>query len=438
MNNQTLSKTGNRRGLLILILFLSSATIYPTLGDELHYNNIIVGNRAAGMGGAYTAISDDATGLYYNPAGIVYAGGSNVSASTNAYNITNTEYKNALGDALTWTRKSSVLFPNFFGMFQPLGKGKIGFLYAVPDSILEDQDQTFYNIPNTNPAVSRFTINFNNKDTTYNFGPSYALSVNDTFSLGLTLNIYIRNQKRISNQLTYLSNGTDSEWLNSYYTANESGVRPVLGAMWTISKKLSFGLAISKILITDSNTKLQLTCKGATNLTYDPNGLCQNNQLNDSVIETSEKRDLPLSIATGVAYFPNRSLVLDFDLTYFSSTDDSFVSGRDSVINFALGGEYYVNPTWALRSGFYSNYANTPDLTNHPGSGNIQPEHVDMYGLSFSISHFARKSVLTGGVDYKWGAGKAQLFNTDSNGKTQLQDLNQNSLTLFLSASYSY
>jgi len=50
------------------ILFVSAWVF----ADEFHYNNLLIGDRASGMGGAYTAISDDASGMYYNPAGIVY------------------------------------------------------------------------------------------------------------------------------------------------------------------------------------------------------------------------------------------------------------------------------------------------------------------------------------------------------------------------------
>ena len=52
-----------------LILFVAPAVF----ADDLHYVNMLVGNRAAGLGGAYTAISDDPTGCYYNPAGIAFS-----------------------------------------------------------------------------------------------------------------------------------------------------------------------------------------------------------------------------------------------------------------------------------------------------------------------------------------------------------------------------
>ena len=53
--------------------------------DDLHYVNMLVGNRAAGLGGAYTAISDDPAGCFYNPAGIAFSPYTSLSASVNAF-----------------------------------------------------------------------------------------------------------------------------------------------------------------------------------------------------------------------------------------------------------------------------------------------------------------------------------------------------------------
>jgi len=54
-------------------------------GDDTHYKDMLFGGRAAGMGGTYIAISDDAAGCFYNPAGTVYAYEDSISGSGNAF-----------------------------------------------------------------------------------------------------------------------------------------------------------------------------------------------------------------------------------------------------------------------------------------------------------------------------------------------------------------
>ena len=71
----------SRSGFLLMLLVAGHST--SVLADEYHYNNMLIGDRASGMGGAYTAVSDDATGMFYNPAAIVYVGDRNFSASVN-------------------------------------------------------------------------------------------------------------------------------------------------------------------------------------------------------------------------------------------------------------------------------------------------------------------------------------------------------------------
>ncbi|MEO1175145.1 MAG: UPF0164 family protein, partial [Myxococcota bacterium] len=51
---------------LVAVLLLAA----PARGDDTHYQDFIVGGRAVGLGGAFTALADDPSGLFYNPAGI--------------------------------------------------------------------------------------------------------------------------------------------------------------------------------------------------------------------------------------------------------------------------------------------------------------------------------------------------------------------------------
>ena len=82
--------------LLILISILifateSNAQLFPTLGGQragissLQFLKIGVGGRASAMGDAFIAIADDASALYWNPAGLVFAKQNEVMFSHNSW-----------------------------------------------------------------------------------------------------------------------------------------------------------------------------------------------------------------------------------------------------------------------------------------------------------------------------------------------------------------
>jgi len=58
----------NSKRIIATAILLSSFSLWA---DGEHYKNSLIGGRAATMGGAYSAISDDASGSYYNPPGLV-------------------------------------------------------------------------------------------------------------------------------------------------------------------------------------------------------------------------------------------------------------------------------------------------------------------------------------------------------------------------------
>ncbi len=403
----------------IVILFTVQCLLFTAItafADEYHYNNILIGDRAAGMGGAYTAISDDPSGLFYNPAGIVYAQGSNVSVSANAFHQTKTVYKDVLGGN-GWERKSSALLPNFFGIIQPLGKGKIGFSYAVPDSIVEDQDQVFYNIPN----ITRYVINFNKNENTYNFGPSYALELTKGLSVGATIYAHYKDSQWILNQLINLNAG-QYEWSSQYYQTSDWGVRPIVGLMWNTTEELSIGLTASQTKILNSTTTYQQIFK---DITYDGNTIYR------VEIKSDEKRELPLTTALGFAYFPSNKLIVSGDFTYYNKTKDDTFGDKEATWNAALGTEYYLNEKWALRGGLFTDRANTPGVK--AGNGVDDFDHIDLYGGSLSASYFTRQSSITFGSTYRYGIGQAEILGND-----KAQDVEMQASTYFLSASYFY
>jgi len=407
----------------VAIVFILFGMGGISAADEFHYNNMLIGDRATGMGGAYTGVSDDPSGLYYNPAGIVYSTGRNLSASVNAYYNTNKKYKNVIGGN-GWERNATSILPNFFGIVQPIGKLKFGFSYAVPNSIKEDQDQTIYgSLPTTlgSPATS-YTINFNNEDNTYLVGPSIAGELSSSLSAGLTLYMYHRSNQTILNQLIVLQDGR-FEWSNQYIEKVERGYKPILGVMWTPAEKLSIGVSLAKIFVYSSSVMSQGIVKDANALT--PNDFARLD------VGDSTNKKYPYELRVGVGYFPSNSLLVSGDASYYTKVSDPINGDRVNVMNVALGTEYFLNKNWAMRGGLYSDMANTPKLDANRAN---QDEKIDLYGLSLSISNYSRNTSVTLGGSMTMGSGKAQILS----GSKEIQNVDQAGWMMFLSSSYAY
>jgi long-chain fatty acid transport protein len=422
------------------MLLLTLGIALPAGADEFHYVNMLVGGRAADMGSAYTALSDDPAGCYYNPAGIVYGPGNALSASVNAFHHSTKRYKDALrqegGQGVDWKQTSSVLLPNFFGTVYRLKHGSVGFSYAVPDSILRKQQQRFTDLQSSIDGVSieEYTININDVDNTYQFGPSYAAKLGDRFSIGATLYAHYRDATMVRNQLVQLSDSR-FEWHNGYQYDTEWGVRPILGVMWSPAERFSIGLSASRTWLLSSDNRRQQTFRGISGTFFSDPDLVIHQFEGDA---TDREREYPYTATLGFAWFPSPAVLFSTDLSYASR-----VSARQrATVNFAAGTEIYLTAQWALRGGIYSDRANTPQLIRAaPGETAVsnprafnQREHIDLYGGTLSLTRFTRASSITIGGGYAYGRGDAQVVGNNA----KIQRVEQDNVTAFLSAGYHF
>ncbi len=420
----------------MLVGFLSLLVAAVAWGDDYHYVNMIIGDRAAGLAGAYTALSDDPAGCFYNPAGIAFAPNLSLSASVNAYNTEKKTYQKVLtgtdGGSRDWEQISSSLLPNFFGVVRKFGDaGMLGLSYAVTDAIQRRQKQYFQNIRTEfadNPADT-VMININDSDKTYLFGPSYAYSLSDSLALGATLYAYFRDREIIRNQVIQFNRGQHI-LINYYETVNDWGARPSLGAIWEPLDKLALGLCMSQVFIfADDTTRHDIYRNTVAAQPMNIDGLAYDFTRSDTLYfksaNTDDKPAMPFTLTLGAAYFISPELLITGDAAWYGQADE-----KDAVWNLFLGAEYFFRDDMALRCGLHTDHANTPELRS--GRTN-QPEHIDIYGLSLSYTLYYKMSNITLGVLYGLGKGEAQALNDTA----VIQDADIQNLRIYLSASYS-
>ena len=379
--------------ILIALTISSSALAEPD-----HYKNILVGDRAATMGGTYIGISNDVTGTYYNPGGIAFADeDTGISASANVYHVQHATYKNAIRSE-DWYRHSAVLLPTFFGLMKRWGDHTVAFSIITPDSFIQNQDQVYNNLPatSTQPAIDRFLFNLHSEDSSYLIGPSYAYRVSDKLAIGTTLSYFYRKSRMQDIQNIWLAGGqTEASTIVTEW--GENGIAPKIGVKWVPIKDLSFGLTVFHIFIVSSNFTGQLTDK-----TRDQNTSTFNQ------INIKQKRNTSTQISLGAAYQASDTWLFaaDVDFNTQPPADVFYPAGYQGVVNYSLGIEHKFNKRHVGRLGFFTNQSNMQE----PSNESSLITELNLYGMAMGYSFNMEKTSITAGIVYSGGSGKAQIY----------------------------
>ncbi len=447
--------------IFISFLIISNFVLIGTgKADNTHYNSTLIGERATGMGGAFTAISDNTAGLFYNPAGVVHSEGQLLSGSVNIFQFTDKQYKGFYNDQ-EFNKTAFGIVGAYTGYITPLGLGKIGFSIAVPDSVKEEVQHEWLHVQGWEyqddsgeinmeyfgePFATEAILEIDHEYNVYHFGPSYALPINSQMSVGLTLYAHYKKLREIKLILkqaqleTSLTDGSLSTYFNDYsenYSRNftEMGIKPILGIQYR-NHTFAFGFALSHTLLFDSEDEYREIVSIRRHSNHNDLTWANSSSLSHYNVKSTDKREYPVNIRGGVSLYITPNWLLASDLSYYTSSKRRVFSKGiersfedDSVLDVALGTECKINKNYFFRMGIFTDFASTPssDLELYE----IESEHVDLYGFSLSISRQHKKgSYITLGTTIKRGEGKACLREDPE----LILDVSQFSLSLFISA----
>ena len=126
------------------------------------------------------------------------------------------------------------------------------------------------------------------------------------------------------------------------------------------------------------------------------------------------------------------------DMSYFDKSKRRiFSKGEErkydnkSVFNVCLGAEYKLNDKYYIRSGVFTDYANTP--SDNEELRLLETEHINLFGASVSVSRKSNElSYLTIGTSFRFGDGKATIKEDPE----PVLSVTQTVFNLFLSASF--
>ena len=254
--------------------------------------SIGIGPRANAMGGAFTSLANDASAMYWNPAGI---------ALLDRYE-----------GIFTYTKLFADINLNFFGIAMPLDKfGSVG-LSVTAINLINDLAVTTEDYPEgTGETFSAGS---------YAFGLSYARQVTENFLVGITVK-YIRED--IAN-------------------SSASGVSFDMGTIFTTP---FWGVRFSSS-ITNYGTKMQMTGDDLLiRFDSDPNS-SGNNETVDAYYSTDEF-ELPLRLQAGIS----KDINFMDEQRFTVAVDAIFPNDNNQYLN--IGGEVsFLNDLVAFRAGY--------------------------------------------------------------------------------------
>ena len=406
------------------LIFLTVASLESSAAfcNQFNQRTLLPGVRAATMGGAFTAISDDASGGWYNPAGLGFIQGSDMSLSANAFTKSRHSVKEALGEHDV-AESSSSLYPAFAGGTTGLGPFHVGYSYFTADR--ENSDESFiYDVP-ASGSTSAFTYNRRQLIVGEKVfaGASAALPLGKNLSFGVSEFYYRRTmQTSLVESTVYKSGATfDSNLRQS--TLNEGSVT-VLGFLMK-GAGFSMGLATKIPKALADNTTIETAQTTYVGSAPDRTTTITKPHDYDEVT--------PHEYSIGLAWQPSPSFSLALDASHLPG-EKSLHRGEGGIdtkatTNYSIGGELFLGNV-GLRGGAFTNNSLVsdpdPNLMSQPGSENY-------VGWSSGISYRTKSFESMIGVIRQTGVGKDQTVS----GNSKVYEIDAESTSYLLTSRYS-
>lgn len=424
----------------LLVLFLFATGLFAA-GVDLTG----VGVRATTLGGNYRALSNDWSGMFWNPAGLVFSKGLQVGASveyitpTSGYTplLFNDKNFSSLRTGETKNEPKSFLMPAF-GVYYSTEKYAFGLGFWAPFGLGAKWDLLDTDTYNT--AYPKYDYEDDLKILALQ--PTFAYKVLDNLSVGLGVSfiyadIMIRKPNFTSNP--FVSNPKlaplaaalpasiksapfDQILTESNMTGNGMGFGANVGIQWKPFESLSFGVSAKYYSNITLDGKLSATTYFANypqiipaikpsldgmlagglidQATYQQLLGVYSGQKNNTVPEMTIKADLPLplNVGFGVAFTGIKNLTLSADvaMTQWSSWDIIKVEDKDGKevaelkenwengIRMGLGLEYSLGFA-QIRGSFYTEPRAAIDETLTPTIPDINARNVLLLGIGVPI-----------------------------------------------------
>jgi hypothetical protein len=387
------------------------------MADVYHYNSLHVGDQATAVGGAFTALADDPSAIYYNPAGIVFLGERELSASMNAYHGQQSTIRGLF--ATDYKSRSGSVIPVFLGGSMRLNRAWVfGYGIYSPNREATERDELVTNDAKNDLLRFRHILRID-EDTSY-FSAALAREV-DVGAIGIA--VAVLQHKRSMHQTVIsefgpFSDQTAKELVYQYHYTNRQqqdllGIAPTFGYLGK-RENTTFGLsATAPVVIREQDHVHEHTFGLLVDSDLKPAG---DDPFVKEETEASNLKiigDWPMTIRGGLATTVGPWTITP-DINWHSAKQShklrrKFV--RNAVTNYGLGIRYRPSQAMGYAAGIFTNFDARPEVGVGTGAGH---EHEDFIGLSAGIFHWTKKKTrYSVASTVQYGTGHVQLSGRD-------------------------
>jgi long-subunit fatty acid transport protein len=418
--------------LLVLALLSGRAE-----AQGLYYRSIPLGERAIGLGGAYTGIADDPSATYYNPAGLMAGGRFQLLGSLSSIVFSKQKTENAfqVGDENKDLESShTTTLPHFVGTVVKFGKQAFGdHRYAIAYSSFEVGRERFnVGFTDINPENSA-DLRLHDDYRMRWWGVSFAAQIKEKLSLGVSS--FLSNQSYgYGEDIGFASGGTledDGVRVGAESVTSSTGLGIGswalvfrLGALYRVNRRWQIGVMFQPPgapLKSDGNIFRRFVADSTTGSSYflfDQGGL-------------DVRAPIPFELRTGARYKINAVTTLSVDVavtgpvrdrkvfdvpvelenldlsigTYFANS-----TKRRTTPNAAIGVEHLFGKA-VVAGGLFTNISAAPNVPET--STTYAPDQISMYGASLAVGMDTKGYRLTLGATGYFGRGDALSFTVD-------------------------
>ena len=394
---------------------------------EANYQPFIVGERAAGMGGAVAATADGMDACFYNPAGLGGEARDSISVNGTLYGIQNFETKDAAFPGEDFEVSSFMTIPTGLSAVKKLKAGTVAAFSVFVPSASSAREILAY------PERQHYYNSSQDEQTLY-MGPSLGHVLNDRLALGASVFGVYQTASVFEN----LYWGDYSYTYTANYKYSVIGLIGTLGAQYKLADEWSAGLALS----TPSAT---LSGKGSVQISE----VLGDEETSGAAAIYYEDLDadngLPAQARAGIGWRRAGVASAGIDMTHHFSSAYDWMDGktvvirqeREAVTDLQVGGEYIFRKRYPVRGGFFTGFSSAPDLDPEEASS---PSQIDLYGVTASVGSIAENVVMNLGLSYVWGSGDAYGTRLDESGmlETVVTDTTESGLYAFASTTYRF